>query len=223
MGSTSSTAATRTRLQDHWRWRPEWTPERTCLYWYLTFPPREVVDAVGREVLDRVVRTGWLDEVPPRWCHVTMTDVGFTDQIGASDVDAVRDAVAGAVADEGRLPLRLGPVRTYSSAVVLEVAPLHRLRALRSRVRGATTSTLGPRHADVHRRLFWPHVSLGYVNRDVDQDEVRRLLRQVPPVDARVRVDQLTLAAVTRHGRGYRWEVRGRVALPGGRAPQDHR
>jgi hypothetical protein len=34
-------------MRDHWLWRPEWTAERTCLYWYLTFPEHEVAAVLG--------------------------------------------------------------------------------------------------------------------------------------------------------------------------------
>ena len=218
VGSTSLFAPTRSELRDHWAWRPEWTAERTCLYWYLTFPGDQLRTALGDGVLQAAAGTGWLDAVPPEWYHVTVTDVGFTDALTRSDVDRVTAAVAEAVDGQDRLSLTLGPVQALASAVVLAVGPVDRLRPLRAAVRRTTSAALGPRHADVHHRLFRPHVSLGYVNRPVDAAAASRLLAQVPPVHGEVEVDALTLAAVTRRDHRYQWEERAQVHLSGGLA-----
>jgi 2'-5' RNA ligase len=215
MGSTSLTFPNATELLDHWVWRPEWTQSRTCLYWYLTFGEDEIVSAVGEPALRAVRRTDWLDAVPPRWCHVTVADAAFTDDLRPADLEEVTVAVARALADEDHLRLTLGPLRTFRTAVVLETRPLGRLRAVKAEVRSATSAVLGQRHADFHRTLFWPHVSLGYVNRSVDADTAAEFRASVPPVEARIDVNALTLAAVTRIGRGYQWQVEAQVDLLG--------
>jgi len=202
-------------MHNHWVWRPEWTPERTCLYWYLTFPEEQITEAIGPAALRLARRTGWLDAVPARWCHATVADVGFTDELDRSDVEQVTAAVAEALAGENHLRLNLGPVLAFRTAVVLGTGPLERLRAVKAEVRRATSAVLGPRHADFHRKLYWPHVSLGYVNAHVDADTVTRFLADVPTVSARVDVGALTLAAVTRRNRGYQWEVEAQVDLLG--------
>lgn len=221
MGSSALSTPTVAEFHDHWTWRPEWTPERTCLYWYLTFREDDISAILGEDVLQLVRDVSWLDAVPPRWCHVTVTDVGFTDDLQPLDVEAVTAAVADAVAGADRLRLTLGPVHTLGSAVVLTAGPLHRLRRVKAQVRRATRSALGPRHADVHRNVFWPHLSLGYVNRAVDAAAASRFLQAVPEVSASVGVDALTLAAVTRRGHGYRWEVEAEVQLIGDAAATD--
>jgi 2'-5' RNA ligase len=216
VSSTSLTAVTARELRDHWVWRPEWTPERTCLYWYLTFRPEEITTAIGKGAFQLVRRVSWLDPVPVQWCHVTVADVGFTDELQPSDRDDVTAAVADSLRGEDRLPLTLGPLLTFSSAVVLATGPLARLRSVKDRVRRATSAVLGPRHVDFHRHLYWPHVSLGYANRAVDADTVARFREHAPEVGmAGVNVDALTLAAVTRRDRGYRWEVEAQVDLLG--------
>lgn len=224
VGSTSMIAATRSELHDHWVWRPEWTAERTCLYWYLTFRGDQLAAALGADLLQTVARTSWLDDVPPEWAHVTISDVAFTDELSQSDVDRVSGAVGKALAAEDRLRLTLGPVQTFASAVVLAVGPLDRLRSVKSAVRRATSAVLGPRHTDFHRRLFWPHLSLGYVNRPVDADTAVRFLQGLPPVAARIDVATLTLAAVTRRDHRYQWQVQAQVdmgaATVGARATQ---
>ena len=217
MASTSVLTATATRPSDHWAWRPEWTPDRTCLYWYLTFRFEDLTAAVDESTLRRVRDTDWLDAVPLEWCHVTVADVGFTDELAPSDVDTVTDAVSRALLGEDRLQLTFGPAVTLKSAVALPAGPLDRLRDIRGRVRRATSTALGARHADVHRHLFWPHLSLGYVNREVDADVASRFLDAMPPLDMQVDVDAVTLAAVTRREHRYEWQVQGLVELVGTR------
>jgi 2'-5' RNA ligase len=213
MASTSMLAATAARPSDHWVWRPEWTPDRTCLYWYLTFRRDDLAAAVDESARRLVRATDWLDAVPLDWCHVTVADVGFTDELEQSDADDVAAAVSRALEGEDRLRLSFGPALTLRSAVALPAGPLDRLRALQARVRRTTSAQLGARHADVHRHLYWPHLSLGYVNRVVDADTASRFIRALPPLGMRVDVDALTLAAVTRRDHGYQWQVQGRLAL----------
>jgi 2'-5' RNA ligase len=216
VGSTSVLAATSEELRDHWAaWRPEWTTQRTCLYWYLTFGGDQVSAAVGEKALQAVRGVGWLDAVPPQWCHVTVADVGFADELEPSDVEQVTAAVAADLAEEQRLEITLGPVQTFPSALVLPVGPLERLRALKARVRRSTSAVLGAKHTDVHRRLFWPHLSLGYVNQRVDARTTGRFLDALPAVNGRLDASALTLAAVTRRDHGYRWRVRAQAHLRG--------
>lgn len=215
MGSPSRSFPNAAELVDHWDWRPEWTLNRTCLYWYLTFREDEILSAVGDAALGAVRGTDWLDAVPPRWCHVTVADVAFTENLRPGDVERVTVAVAQALANENHLRLTLGPVLTFRTAVVLETRPLSRLRAVKAEVRRATSAVLGQRHTDFHRSLFWPHVSLGYVNRSVDAETATRFRMAMPDVEARIDVNALTLASVTRIGRGYEWEVQAQVELLG--------
>lgn len=222
MSSTSMPAARTVHPRVHWVWRPEWTPERTCLYWYLTFRRDDLAAAIDEPSLRLVRETPWLDAVPLEWCHVTVGDVGFVDELEPGDADRVAAAVSRALADEERLRLSLGPAPTLNSAVAVPAGPLDRLRALRAQVRDATSDTLGARHADVHRHLYWPHLSLGYVNEAVDADTASRFLAALPPLDMQVEVHALTLAAVTRRDHGYQWQVRGRVDLVGEPARVGH-
>ncbi len=203
-------------LADHWAWRPEWTPERTCLYWYLTFRADDIAAAIGDDALDLVRRTRWLDAVPPEWCHVTIADVGFTDQLEPSDAEHVRAAVADEMAGQGPLRLALGPMRTFATAVVVSVGPVERLRDIRARVRRATSATIGARHADFHRHPYRPHMTLGYAHEAVGAEAATPFGEALPEVSSVVDVDALTLVAVTRRDHAYRWEVRAQVPLLGG-------
>jgi 2'-5' RNA ligase len=203
-------------LGDHWGWRPEWAAERACWYWYLTFDTQTITQAVGGPLLRAVEAVPWLDPVPPAWLHLTLCDVGFADELEPEVLPEVVTAVERAVRAEAadRLPMQLGlgPAAAMDDAVVLAAEPRDRLRHLRRAVGSATQRVLGPQRPLFHRHEFWPHVSLGYVNRAVPRQAVSSALAGWPQAgSARVRVDRLTLASVTRRDRHYQWQVTAEV------------
>ena len=196
-------------VRHHWGWRPEWRPDRPCLYWYLTFDRDTLAAAVGPEVLAAVAGTTWLDPVPPEWTHLTLCDLGFVDEV-PTEVVARAAGELDRVLETTELPtLTLGPLVGMDSALVLATEPLEELRALQGLVRTAAESALGPGRQVVHRHAFWPHVSLGYVNRDVPPEEVLAVTAPFEHLRVEVPVAGLVLAAVTRRRRHYQWSVRG--------------
>jgi 2'-5' RNA ligase len=201
-------------LEHHWSWRPEWDPARPCLYWYVTFTPLQRQAFDSERLLAAVRQHSWLDPVPADWLHLTVTDVGFDDELGPEDVDAVVRATRRALDGQRPLHLRLGPVVPMYDSVVVAAAPLRPLKELRDRVVSATVGALGPTRLPAHHdEDFWPHVSLGYVDRAPGPDEAAQALADVPEVDAEVTVDRLVLVAVTRRDRHYQWQERASLDL----------
>jgi 2'-5' RNA ligase len=199
-------------LDDHWQWRPEWAVERPCWYWYLTFDADTVVEAVGSALLSAARAVPWLDPVPPAWLHLTVCDVGFTDELEVEVVREVAEAVAPTTAGLLPVELELGPVVAMHGAVVLAAGPLDRLRRLGRAVGSATQRVLGPQRPLYHRDELWPHVSLGYVNRAVPRRQVAATLTRWPHQGAaKVEVDRLRLVSVTRRDRHYQWQVSAEV------------
>lgn len=216
MTQTESTTATSGRPSppapsehvNHWDWRPEWGGRRNCWYWYLTFAPRMIEQVVPQRDLDLVRATPWLDAVPSQWLHLTVSEVGFADELDEAALTAIRDGVAGLTDEECRPRLQLGPVQAMRTAVVLSADGGEGLHRLQQRVREATAQVLDTDASLFHPHAFWPHVSLGYVNRPVPKDQVADLLGDMEPVSAAVRPAGLALVAVTRQGGHYRWTSR---------------
>lgn len=205
------------RLSNHWDWRPEWTPSRPCLYWYLTFDSGQLTAAVGPRAVEVAEAVSWLDPVPVRWMHLTLCEVGFVDEL---DPDRVTKAVTAVGREAGRVPplrLTLGPAAVLSGALVLQAGPVQPLRGLRDRLLTGTGEAIGSRPQRVHQ--LWPHVSLGYVNRATPASDAARLLEALGPVSGQVTVSRLTLASVTRRDRHYRWTVRASLPLRGAARP----
>jgi 2'-5' RNA ligase len=198
---------------DHWRWRPDWTPERACTFWYLTLPGETACPPDLRRYLDRLTAEPWLDVVPLRWWHVTLTEIGYAEALDDALLDSLAAEVGRVVAEHGPLRLELGPVVRFRTALALGAGPSEQLTELQARVREVTRSVLGPDFPVVHPKVFRPHVSLAYVNRDVPGAHLADLLAEAPEVRIATDVDRLTLAAVTRRDRHYQWRVRDEVEL----------
>lgn len=199
-------------VRRHWaHWRPEWRHDRPCWYWYLTFDPEAVADAVGEDVLQAVRGAHWLDPVPIEWTHLTLCDLGFLDQVPAPVVERAIRGVDNHLAAADVPALDLGPLMSMDSALVLAAEPLDDLRRLQQVVRSASEAALGPHQEIVHQHEFWPHVSLGYVNRSAPAHEVHELTREFRVLHTQLHPSRLVLAAVTRHRKHYEWSVHATI------------
>ncbi|MCW2791946.1 MAG: hypothetical protein JWO76_1044 [Nocardioides sp.] len=186
----------------HRNWRTDWTAERTCLYWYLTFEDQPALHSLFGDVEDDLRRVASVDVVPPSWLHLTLLEVGFADDVTPSEMT---DLVTAARSVTGLLPLQLelGPITTMTDAVVLQVASSAEVLALQALLAEGLHASRGivPDPDD-----FWPHVSLAYTNSDCRRDDVMEALGGVADRRTSLAVPRLTLAAVTRQQDHYRWQ-----------------
>jgi 2'-5' RNA ligase len=200
------------RLNDHRTWRAEWTAERPCLYWYLIFDPTSWPQPVHRASA-ALGTYPWLDPIPVRWLHLTLTDVAFADEVDGGTVDSVVAEVAGALASHPPLRLRLQGLVAMSSAVAMVADPLQPLRRLHEAVGEATCRTVGQACRGMHRAALWPHVSLAYANTDVGADAVTDAIRPHRELASEVPVDAVSLVSATRRDRHYQWHVEATIPL----------
>jgi hypothetical protein len=201
----------RVRLRDHRRWRPDWTAGRVSLLWYLTFEGQTLLQDwqdAARGLLDGRC----LDVVPTPWLHLTVTDLGFVEDLDPAEVTAVV-AAARAELDGFALPeLRLGPATTMEDSLVLEAAPAADLERLTVLLRTAGARVLGDR---VHDAVggYPPHVTVGYASADCEQRELLDPLGRAAHDVVVARAPAVVLAAVTRHAQHYDWTVTDTVPL----------
>ena len=201
------------RFRDHWRWRPDWTPNRPRVLWYLTFEDSpQLASAIAP--YEPALRATGADLVPPRWLHLTVTDVGFADAIDDWTLRAARDSVRRAVRGLPSLRLELGPVAALPGAVVLPAHPLERLRELRQAVR-RSTSEVGLAAPDDIDGPFWPHVSLCYVNSRTDHQALWDVVRPGQGSTVEVRCSRLSEVLVSRREGHYQWQILESVRLDG--------
>jgi 2'-5' RNA ligase len=199
------------QLLAHHNWRTDWTHDRPCLYWYLTFESQTELTSLFHRVEDELHRLTAVDVVPPSWLHLTLQEVGFLDEVSASHLDDLVHATA-SVAELLPLRLDLGPITTMTDAVVLRSHPSDELMALQSALAAGIESA--PWHVPA-AEPFWPHVTLAYTNRDCHRVDVMEALADVACHTTSVTVPRLTLAAVTRHPGHYRWSAVASLPVDG--------
>lgn len=205
------------RFRDHWTWRPEWTASRPRVLWYLTFVGAAELHDLSASYAEPLRKAG-TDVIPPQWLHLTVTDVGFADQLQEDALPAVRDAVRRGLSDEPPLELTLGPIRPLHGAVVLAAQPADRLRRLRQLVRQSTTAAGIPAPDDIDGP-YWPHVSLCYVNSDTDQDALWEVVRSAQGRTLEVGCGELVEVLVARRKGHYQWDALETVRLETPAAP----
>jgi len=198
-------------ITDHWAWRPEWTPHRPRLLWYLTFEQAPDVEAAAVPCTDVLWESG-ADIVPPEWLHLTVNHVGFADELDAAAVRAAADEIRRRLQDVEPFDLTLGPVEALPDAIVLAAGPAGQVSLLRAIVCGAMAHT-GMAPPDDLDEVFWPHVSLCYLNRRTDHARLMEAVRAAEPATVQVRCDRLVQVLVTRSHGHYRWEVLDEVPL----------
>jgi 2'-5' RNA ligase len=207
-------------FSDHWSWLPDWTATRPRLLWYLTFEHQPEVAASAVPAAGLLEATG-ADVIPPEWLHLTVTDVGFADEVDDWSLRAAAESVQNALRDAPVLQLSLGPVAVLPGAVVLAAQPVPDLRVLRAKVRGAMRDVGFRPPDDIEGGgEYWPHVSLCYVNSQTDHRQLSDVARRMEPRPVEVRCGRLAQVLVTRRNGHYRWEIRDEVALGGSTARQ---
>jgi len=196
---------------DHWTWRPDWTPERPRVLWYLTFQEEPHLRDAAAPWARPLAEAG-ADVVPSAWLHLTLSDVGFVDEVDDRALALSRQSVRHQLTATPPPRLTLGPLGILPGAVVLRAGPPRPLRRLRRLVRQATCDA-GITPPEDFDGAYWPHVSLCYVNRHTDHDRLRELARRAPHRAFDVRAPRLTQVLVTRRDGHYRWEALGEVPL----------
>jgi 2'-5' RNA ligase len=196
-------------LTEHWRWRPDWTPDRPCLWWYLTFEDQPAVARLGRQVTSGLAGSPYVDVNPPGLLHLTLREVGFTDEVPVSAVDATVEDTRRSLTGMAPFEVDVGHVGTLPGAITLWAEPTAAVERLRDGVVGQQVAQLPTAVPDPE--ALRPHVSVAYVRRDCLPQQVLGL---VPPTSTvTVSVSRVTLAEVTRRRHHYEWTVRARVPL----------
>jgi len=157
------------RLRDHWWPRPGWHPGRIMLTWHLTFEHATGLHALVGAYQRALAPLTGLHPVPPRWLHLTMQNVGYTDEVADEDLRASTAAVTAAVAALPAFDLVFGRPQVHGEGIAIHPGPTDSVHRLLHTVRGALATVLD--HDAVHARpdqvgRLQPHVSVAYVGAD---------------------------------------------------------
>lgn len=202
-------------MADHWRWRPGWRPGRRMYTWHFTFDRRPEVHDLAASYQARLAALPGLDLIPARWLHLTTQGVGFTDEVSDEDVAALLVASAERLRGFATHRVTLGPARVTPEAILLDVAPVGGLAAIRRELREAITDVLGA--ARLMKTNEWtPHVSVAYSHGTGPQAPY------VAAVEgggtAETLISTIDLIVLGRDHRLYEWTIRGQAQLTGSAA-----
>ena len=200
-------------LTQHWSWRPEWTPERRCWWWYATFEHDAAVRRLVGQARAALKPGGPVDVVPTRWLHLTLAEVGYAADFPRELAYAAARDARESLADFRAVDLQVGPVATMPGAIVLRVggAGLQQLHELL-----VSASPVSFPHKPV-QRLFDPHISVAYIGRDCSSNEVLAESYGDELEGVTTRLEHVSLVEVVRQERHYRWTPRCRISLGGQR------
>ncbi len=197
------------RTADHWWWRPGWAPGRAFYTWHCTFRDQPDVHRLAQVYRSALEGLPGLDLVPDRWLHLTVQGLGFTDEVSATDVEAIvqesRARLALVPAFEARLDR---PVFTPEAIRWDPEGPVDRVRqAIRAAI--ASVWPVVPEPADG----FVPHVTIAYASQDGPAGPTLSALSAVPSTSATASVATVELIILNRDQHMYQWRSHATAAL----------
>ena len=206
-------------MRNHWWWRPGWRVGRRAYTFHITFDETTVDGAprlhrLAADYQSRLAGMSGLDLVPLKWLHLTMQNVGFTDEVSGAEIQAVVRAARDHCVNLAPFDLSFDSLEMRSEAIALRPSPPEPVARLRSSLRSAIALVRGqipeaPEHADG----FEPHVSLAYSNADGPSDSFIERIAGVPGQRATVTVLAASLIILDRDERVYRWTTYETIPL----------
>jgi 2'-5' RNA ligase len=192
------------RMRDHWWWRPGWRVGRTFYTWHLTFDHAPDVHRLAADY-EAVLDIPGLDVVPPRWLHLTMQGVGFTDEVSTADVDAIAEAARRRLAELEPFELTLGPTVPDPEVVRLEVAPGDPVANVRDAIRAGIADVWGAHRVPETGAGFIPHVSLAYSSATGPAEPILRAAESAQVEPATATITEAQMIVLNRDQREYQW------------------
>jgi 2'-5' RNA ligase len=154
-----------------------------------------------------------LDRIPIHGLHLTMQGVGFTDEVSATDIDAIAESVSHKLMAIEPIPVTLASPIVNEEAVLIPVSPAERLNALRAAVRAGIADIWGAGTVPEEADGWLPHMSLAYSNTTSPTAPVIDAINNAAVRPAAATVTAVQLIILGRDTHEYRWETRATVEL----------
>ena len=204
------------QMTNHWS-RASWWPGRRAFYWYLTFDCNSELRSLT-EHCQSAIEAPHFDLVPPNDLHMTIARIGFEDELGEDELDAVATAARRVGQRISSFDILIGPLAGSSGAISFSVAPLEPIQRVREVL--LATSAEGRKNSKFKNDYFRPHVGIAYCNTTIPTSRIIpkiQPLRELPPVRAHVAGANLVL--LTRGEQSYRWSTIGGCAFSAATQP----
>ncbi|MBO4270737.1 2'-5' RNA ligase family protein [Microbispora triticiradicis] len=195
------------RTRDHWWWRPGWGRGRSCYAWHFLVGDQPALREFAARLRPHLEEAGVFDPVPFEWLHMTLQDVGFTDEVSDGDLTAISTAAAERVASLHPISVELGPAVVGTEGVYLPVRPAEGVAAVRRGIRESLAKVWGKDHVPETEDPFYPHVSLAYANTSgAPLAPIREALSPHAEI-APVTLTRVSLIDLNRDEGMYRWTL----------------
>jgi 2'-5' RNA ligase len=181
--------------------------------WHFTFEDQPAVGELAAAYQDRLAGLPGLDPVPARWLHLTVQDVGFTDEVADRDVAALAEAARGRLASSAPARVTIGPAEAVTESLVLKVSPAAALSAIRAGLRAAISDVM-PYSSLIGSLQWWPHISVAYSSANLPAAPYETALAGHTG-SAEVLLDTVRLIVLGRDHHQYEWVTRDAIPLGG--------
>ncbi len=197
-----------TDLCNHWTDRPEWYQDRQLWAFYITFPGQpELHERVARDQ-DVLAALPEFDLIRRANLHLSVQGVAFVDEVGASHIQDLADAVRIRVRTE-RLPsLTVGRAQLDYDAISLPVTPVDELARLKCLIKDEADRVLAGQavyQLPESPGGFSPHISIAYANDDISARTIAPFLPRLESEPLRIDVQEISLVKLKRQERKWFW------------------
>ena len=195
-------------MRNHWWWRPGWREGRHIYACHLTLDDQPQLRELVAYYQQALTGMPGIDLIPPRWLHLTMQGIGFTDEIGAAELVALDQALTAELGTIDPPTVEFRYLTVDPEAIYLKAHPAETLYPLRSKMHAAVSSVLGPEQFTEpapDRATFLPHVSIGYTNRDDEAEPIAAALDSLTTRPVKVTFTKADLLEFHRDRRMYEW------------------
>jgi len=191
-------------------------PGRRVDTFYVTFDGLTAVHELAGAARRRLGGLPGLDLVPDQWLHLTLQEVGFSDEVTDAERGAIVAAATGSLAALPPVTATIGSPELAGEGIFCRVTPAGALDPARDAVRAAISEARGPeRVPDSAEWARWtPHVSLAYANADGPGGPFEAALDGLTDM-ATVTVRAVDLIRFGRDRHLYEWETITRLPLGG--------
>ena len=195
-------------VRNHWWWRPGWREGRHFYACHLTLDDQPQLRELVADYQQALTGMPGIDLIPPRWLHLTMQGIGFTDEIGAAELVALDQALTAELGTIDPPTVEFRYLTVDPEAIYLKAHPAEALYPLRLKMHAAALSVLGAERftepAPDHAK-FLPHVSIGYINRDGEAEPIAATLDSLDTRPVKVTFAKADLLEFHRDRRMYEW------------------
>ena len=201
---------------NHWWWRPGWTTGRHYYACHLTLDDQPQLRQLVARYQQAVANVPGLDLIPPEWLHITMQGIGFTDEIGITELRRLTESLTRELGKIDPPTVSFRSLTVHPEAIYLKAHPADALYPLRARMSRAVIDAIGANDSASDMpapREFDPHVSIAYVNADGQVQPIADALQAVTTTTVTATFRKASLLEFHRDHRMYEWTSATPIAI----------